>query len=47
VVVAHAERLKDDHQYLIGAGADALHASPTQLDEAWLYLVERAHEGDR
>ena len=47
VVAAHAERLKADHQYLIGAGADALHASAAELNEAWVYLVERAHEGVR
>jgi hypothetical protein len=39
--------LKADHQYLVGAGAGALHASAAELNEAWLYLVERAHEGDR
>jgi ribonuclease P protein component len=43
VVSAHAERLNADHQYLVGASAGALHASTAELNDAWLYLLERAH----
>ena len=44
VVVAHAERLRPDYQYLIGASSATLRASTSELTETWLQLVERAHE---
>ena len=43
VVRDHASRLRPDHQYLVGAGPAALHASSTELTDAWLRLVERVH----
>jgi hypothetical protein len=32
-----------DHQYLIGASPAALRATSSELTDAWLGLVERAH----
>jgi ribonuclease P protein component len=43
VVAGHAERLHADCQYLVGATAEALVATPGELTEAWLVLVDRAH----
>jgi hypothetical protein len=40
----HATRLRPDHQYLVGARSDALAMSPAELTEAWLGLVDRAHQ---
>jgi ribonuclease P protein component len=44
VVMEHATRLYPDHQYLIGAGPQALRLSATDLTASWLSLVERAHD---
>ena len=43
VVSSHAAHLRPDHQYLVGAGRPALHASPAELTDAWLRMIERAH----
>ena len=44
VVAAHEPALRAGHQYLLGAGPSALHASHASLTAAWLELLERAHE---
>jgi ribonuclease P protein component len=43
VVRDHAARLRRDHEYLLGAGPAALQASPAELTDAWLRLVDRVH----
>ena len=43
VVMHHATRLRPDHQYLIGAGTQALRLTPAELNEMWLDLVDRSH----
>ena len=43
VVAAHAERLRADHQYLIGATPGVLRASHAELTDTWLALLDRAH----
>jgi ribonuclease P protein component len=43
VVMNHATRLRPDHQYLIGAGPQALRASSAELTASWLALIDRAH----
>jgi hypothetical protein len=35
--------LRPNHQYLVGAGPETLHASTQELTEAWLQLIDRAH----
>jgi ribonuclease P protein component len=44
VVASHAEQLRPDCQYLVGANPQALQISSTELTTTWLRLVERAHE---
>ena len=44
VVAHHAARLRPDCQYLVGAGPQALHVSSRELNDAWLHLLDRAHE---
>jgi ribonuclease P protein component len=43
VVADHAQRLRLNYQYLVGAGPETLQASTRELTEAWLSLVDRAH----
>ena len=43
VVAHHAARLQPDCQYLVGAGPQALHVSSSELTDAWLHLLDRAH----
>jgi ribonuclease P protein component len=43
VVASHAERLRPDCQYLVGASPQALRASTSELTETWLHLLDRAH----
>jgi ribonuclease P protein component len=44
VVTAHAPRLRPDWQYLVGVGPRARQASSSELTDAWLGLLDRAHE---
>jgi ribonuclease P protein component len=43
ILADHAERLRPNYQYLVGAGPEALHASTRELTDAWLHLLDRAH----
>ncbi|MDQ1465700.1 MAG: ribonuclease protein component [Actinomycetota bacterium] len=47
IVLDHAQRLRPNCQYLVAAGPDALHASSTELTDAWLSLLDRAHGDHR
>ena len=43
VVSNHAERLRADHQYLVGASQGALGTPSAELNDAWLRLVDQVH----
>ena len=44
LVREHADRLRPNYQYLVGATPAALRAPRSELAGAWLSLIERAHE---
>lgn len=43
LVTEHADRLRPDFQYLVGASSAALHVPRGELADAWLRLLERVH----
>jgi ribonuclease P protein component len=43
VVSNHSERLRADHQYLVGASRGALRTPAADLNDVWLRLVDQVH----